>query len=202
MDVRSLIPFFLATALLVSCGCTGQAPQPAPVSAEGAAPATPESSPGNAAPGSFAISVDSLTDGSTLPSQYTCIGAAESPEISWTGVPNGTVSLALLLEDPDAPSGTFTHWLLYNIPPDSKGIPADISAAKELDAGEKSGRNSAGSRGYYPPCPPIGTTHRYIFRLYALDEETGLAYATREDFLKVSSGHMLAESDLTTRFGR
>lgn len=200
MDGRILLPVVLIAVTILTCGCTGSPSAPAQTpSAATASTPVETATPASAA---FTLSVDSLSDGATLPSQYTCTGTAESPEISWTNVPNGTVSLALLLEDPDAPSGTFTHWILYNIPPGMKRVPAGISATKELDDGGKSGQNSVGGRGYYPPCPPVGTTHRYIFWLYALDEETGLAYATRDDLGQVFSGHILGTASVTTRFGR
>ena len=199
MEIRILVPVIVLAIAAVCCGCTGTSSSP------DEAPAATTPAPVTAsAPVSDSLSlrVDALADGATLPMQYSCTGAGESPEISWTNVPDGTVSLALVMEDPDAPSGTFTHWILYNIPPNAKEILAGISATKELDDGEKSGQNSAGNWGYYLPCPPVGSTHRYIFRLYALDEEIGIAYATREDIDQVIAGHILSESNLTTTFGR
>lgn len=199
MEIRILVPVLVLAIATVCCGCTGTSSSP------GEAPAATTPAPvTTSAPVSntFSLHVGTLADGAALPVQYSCTGAGESPEISWTNVPNGTLSLALVMEDPDAPSGTFTHWILYNIPPNAKGIPAGISATKELDDGEKSGQNSAGNRGYYPPCPPVGSTHRYIFRLYALDQEIGIAYATRDDLDQVIAGHILSESNLTTTFGR
>jgi Raf kinase inhibitor-like YbhB/YbcL family protein len=148
------------------------------------------------------LHIDSLSPGSLLPNDYTCTGTSESPEVSWNGIPDGTKSLVLILDDPDAPSGTFTHWLVYNILPDTGSISRAQSNQKVLANGAQQGDSSAGSRGYYPPCPPIGTTHRYVFRLYALDTEISQPSANRESVDPVLIGHTLGKSEFVTSFKR
>ena len=151
---------------------------------------------------SFRFRAASLVHGSVLPEVYTCRGASESPEVTWDGVPPGTKSLALILDDPDAPGGRFTHWLVFNIPPDSSGLTRAQPNAKVLANGAQQGQNSGGSRGYYPPCPPIGTTHRYVFRLYAVDMDITQPTADRESIDWALTGHTLAQTEFTTTFKR
>jgi len=122
-------------------------------------------------------------------------------------VPAGTKSLAVILDDPDAPSGTFTHWtfthwILYNIPATTLSIDSDQPNAKVLSDGTQVGTNTAGSRGYYPPCPPVGTTHRYLFRLYAVDMAISQPTADRASIDWALSGHTLGEAQVTTTFTR
>lgn len=152
--------------------------------------------------GVFTLNVDSLARGSSLPEVYSCKGESQSPAISWDGIPAGTKSLVLILEDPDAPAGTFTHWLVYNIPPDARSIPAGQTAQKVLENGAQQGDTSAGSRGYYPPCPPIGPAHRYIFRLYAVDMNITQPTADRDSIDWVLQGHTLAKTEFLTTLKR
>ena len=153
-------------------------------------------------PGEFSIRVDSLAAGSVLPDVYTCKGASESPEVSWDGVPAGTKSLVLILDDPDAPGGRFTHWIVYNIPPISGELAQAQPNAKVLANGAQQGDTSAGSRGYYPPCPPVGTTHRYVFRLYAVDMDITQPTADRDSIDWALTGHTIAETKFMTTFKR
>ena len=189
-------------SLLVSGGCTSVAPSyPAPVTpAPDISLSHTTSSP--VPPGTFMLNVDSLAPGSALPEIYSCKGAGESPAVSWDGIPAGTKSLVLILEDPDAPSGTFTHWLVYNIPIDARNIPAGQTAQKVLSSGAQQGDTSAGSRGYYPPCPPVGTTHRYIFRLYAVDMDITQPTANRDSIDWALQGHTLAKTEFFTTLKR
>jgi len=152
--------------------------------------------------GTLILSVDSLSPGSALPEVYTCKGASESPAVSWSGIPAGTKSLVLILEDPDAPSGKFTHWLIYNIPPGSSKLAQGQPNAKVLSNEAQQGESSAGSRGYYPPCPPIGQTHRYIFHLSALDIYPDLPTADRAAIDEAMAGHTLAKTEFITTFRR
>ncbi|MCJ7742767.1 MAG: YbhB/YbcL family Raf kinase inhibitor-like protein, partial [Methanoregula sp.] len=162
---RSVLLAVIIIVVVISGGCTSSAPS-SPVSPAPSQPVDKQAS-STASPGTFMIRAASLMPGSALPDVYTCKGASESPEVAWDGVPPGTKSLALILDDPDAPNGRFTHWLVFNIPPDSSGLTRAQPNAKVLANGAQQGETSTGSRGYYPPCPPIGTTHRYVFRLYA-----------------------------------
>lgn len=186
--------------MVISGGCTSPAPS--------SLSSPPQSPPANQQKGSnlpsetFMIRVASLLPGSVLPDVYTCKGASESPEIMWSSVPNSTKSLVLILDDPDAPNGRFTHWIVFNIPPDSDGIPRAQPNSKVLANGAQLGQNSGGSRSYYPPCPPFGTTHRYVFRLYAVDMAITQPTADRESIDWALTGHTIASTEFTTTFKR
>jgi hypothetical protein len=137
-----------------------------------------------------------------IPSKYTCDGANISPPIQWEQVPAGAQSLALIMEDPDAPSGTFFHWVLYDLPPSLTGLPEKVPSDKTLANGGKQGTNSYKKIGYGGPCPPNGT-HRYYFKLYALDTKLNLdSGMTRDDLLKSIKGHILAEVELIGKYKR
>ena len=197
---RSVLLAVIIIVGVLAGGCTSSAPS-SPVSPAPSQPAekyVSSSSP----PGAFIIRAASLTPGSVLPDVYTCKGASESPEVAWDGIPPGTKSLALILDDPDAPDGRFTHWLVFNIPPDSSGLTRAQPNAKVLANGAQQGETSTGSRGYYPPCPPIGTTHRYVFRLYAVDMDITQPTADRESIDWALTGHTIAQTEFTTTFKR
>jgi Raf kinase inhibitor-like YbhB/YbcL family protein len=197
---RSVLLAVIIVVVVIAGGCTSSAPS-SPVSPIPSQPAEKQAS-SPASPGEFTIRAASLTPGSILPDVYSCKGASESPEVAWDGVPPGTKSLALILDDPDAPNGRFTHWLVFNIPPDSSGLTRAQPNAKVLANGAQQGQNSGGSRGYYPPCPPIGTTHRYVFRLYAVDMDITQPTADRESIDWALTGHTLAQTEFTTIFRR
>jgi Raf kinase inhibitor-like YbhB/YbcL family protein len=197
---RSVLLAVIIIVVVLAGGCTSSAPS-FPVSPAPSQPADKQASSA-APPGTFTIRAASLTPGSVLPDVYTCKGASESPEVVWDGVPPGTKSLVLILDDPDAPGGRFTHWLVFNIPPDSRGLTRAQPNAKVLANGAQQGETSTGSRGYYPPCPPIGTTHRYVFRLYAVDMDITQPTADRESIDWALTGHTLAQTEFTTTFTR
>jgi len=193
-----LLPVVLIL-LICAAGCT----TPAPSLISPSSVQTVTSPPTSAIPsGTLTLHVDSLEPGSTLPDTYTCKGAGESPEVSWSGIPAGTKSLVLILDDPDAPKGTFTHWLVYNIPPVSGGMSRAEPDQEVLGNGAQQGDSSAGSRGYYPPCPPVGTTHRYVLRLYAIDMDISQTAASRESIDWAMSGHTLEKTEVVTSFKR
>jgi len=195
----------IISAFLLFGGCTSTAPPPAaPSSPVSPAPAQPAYSQtqSSASSGTFNLKVDSLAPGSFLPDVYTCKGASESPEVSWDGVPPETKSLALILDDPDAQNGMFTHWIVYNIPPTAGGLAQGQPNAKVLASGAQHGDNSAGSRGYFPPCPPVGKTHRYIFRLYAVDMDITQPTADRDSIDWALTGHTIAKTEFTMMFKR
>jgi Raf kinase inhibitor-like YbhB/YbcL family protein len=150
----------------------------------------------------FTLRVDALAPGSVLPDEYTCKGVMESPELSWEKIPSGTKSLVLIVDDPDAPKGKFTHWLLYNIPPTTSRIDRAQPNVKVLANGAQQGDTSAGSRGYYPPCPPLGETHRYVFSLYALDYQIGMPTADRDGIDWAMNGHVIGQVQFITTFQR
>jgi Raf kinase inhibitor-like YbhB/YbcL family protein len=183
-------------------GCS--APQSPPASAT-PSPAATTTAPAQApvtVPGVFSLHVDATDSGAVLPVAYTCKGAGESPELSWENAPQGTKSLVLIVDDPDAPKGTFTHWLLYNIPPQTRRIDRAQPNAKVLANGAQQGDTSTGSRGYFPPCPPIGPAHRYVFSLYAVDYDIGMPTADRDSIDWAMSGHVLGQATVTTTFKR
>jgi hypothetical protein len=146
-------------------------------------------------------------DGGTIPKVHTCEGKGTSPPLAWTGVPEAARSLALIVEDPDAPGGTFTHWVLFDIPPDIKGLREGIPPEGEVGlapagAAARQGKNDFGKLGYGGPCPPRGT-HRYVFLLHALDIRPDLKPgATRDQRLRVMKGHILAEGRMMGRYSR
>jgi Raf kinase inhibitor-like YbhB/YbcL family protein len=141
-------------------------------------------------------------EGGAIPAHYTCEGLDISPPLSWSSVPNGTRSLALIVDDPDAPRGAFVHWVIYNLPPDTLRLPEDIPNQRTLPRGALQGMNGAGGIGYTGPCPPNGT-HRYFFKIYALDTELDLgARATKEEVANAMEGHVLAEGRLLGTYQR
>jgi len=141
-------------------------------------------------------------DGGMIPRQYTCDGADVSPPLAWSSVPEGTKTIALICDDPDAPMGTWVHWVLFNLPVDVKELPENVPPQKRLETGAIQGTNDFGNIGYGGPCPP-GGTHRYYFKLYGLDSEINLqAGATKGTLLKAMKGHILAEGQLMGKYKR
>lgn len=197
------IRWFMLFALMLSVfvifgGCTSSSPSGS------SQPAQPGQQPAQsaAASGPLTLEVASLSPGAVLPDVYTCKGSSASPPLSWSGIPAEAKSLVLILEDPDAPSGLYTHWLVYNIPPTTGGLDQGQTNAKVLPNGAPQGESSNGFRGYYPPCPPIGSTHRYIFRLYALDLYLALPTADRAKIDEALAGHTIAKTEVSTTFSR
>ena len=146
------------------------------------------------AAGSITITSAVFENEGEIPSKYTCDGEDISPPLEWADVPEEAKSLALICDDPDAPKKTWVHWVAYNIPVDSEGLPEAVPAGEELEAGGLQGANSwpeGDNVRYGGPCPPSGT-HRYFFKLYALDTELDLeAGATKEELLAAMEGHVL-----------
>ena len=138
-----------------------------------------------------------------IPSKYTCDGANVSPELSRDGAPAGTKSFALICDDPDAPSGAFTHWVLYGLAANVNSLPENIAKTNDVDSPKlKQGKNGFGKFGYGGPCPP-GGTHRYFFKLYALDTDIQLsAGAQKQDLEAAIKGHVLAEAELMGKYSR
>lgn len=144
------------------------------------------------------VASPAFADGGTIPRRYTCAGEDVSPPLTFSGVPAHTAGLTLLVQDPDAPHGTFTHWLAWDIDPHTTRLPAGATPP-----GATQGRNSFTKRGYSGPCPPQGPPHHYVFTLYAADRRLGLAPdATTGDVQRALKGHTLASGTLTGRYGR
>jgi Raf kinase inhibitor-like YbhB/YbcL family protein len=166
-------------------------------------------------PSRLTIRLTSLAfgDSGMIPREFTCDGADRSPPLEWSGVPESASALVLICEDPDAPAGTWSHWVLIDLPPDLRSLEAGAGTSPASTPGKepaakgsgtiiREGKNDFGKLGYGGPCPPSGT-HRYLFRLYALDRRTDLdAGATRTTVLKAIEGHILAEGRLMGRYSR
>jgi Raf kinase inhibitor-like YbhB/YbcL family protein len=153
---------------------------------------------------SIDLKSDAFINGQSIPAKYSCIGKNISPALTWNDPPAGTQSFALIMDDPDAPGGTWVHWVLYNIKPDWRSLKEDLPVTgKNIDPNAVFfGTNSSGNIRYDGPCPPSGT-HRYYFKLYALDTQIGLLPgATKDKILKEMQGHILAQGELMGTFSK
>lgn len=171
-------------ALLLLAGCLGAKSLP---------------DPAQNAPRTLTVTSSAFSEGQPIPRSYSCDGADASPPISIAGVPDGTRALALIMDDPDAPRGTWTHWTFWNLPAARNHLPqgADVTSL-----GAVQGWTSSGEPGYGGPCPPSGT-HRYFFKVYAQDALLNLpAGATLQDFVKALGGHVLAWGQLMGTYSR
>lgn len=145
----------------------------------------------------------SFDEGETIPVRHTCDGEDLSPPLSVEGVPAGAESLALIVDDPDAPAGTWVHWVLYGLPADLGSLPQGVPAGAEAQDGGLQGENDFGDLGWGGPCPPPGEEHRYVFRLYALDGTPELGSgATKEELLEAIEPMVVEEARLTGRYQR
>ncbi len=148
------------------------------------------------------LSSSAFAAGKTIPDEYSCKGRNISPALAWTGAPDNTAAFALIMDDPDAPAGTFTHWVIYNIPAASKSLQQGVAQQPTFDDGAAQGRNSGNRQYYEGPCPPSGT-HHYFFRLYALDTRLNLPPgATVDQVRKAMQGHILAQGELMGLFSK
>lgn len=151
----------------------------------------------------FAISSTSFSLGGDIPKKFTCDGADLSPELNWTDAPAGVHSFALITDDPDAPVGTWTHWVLFDLPSQTKGLPEGIAKIDELPSGGRQGRNDFRKIGYGGPCPPPGKPHRYFFKLYALDRMLNLKPgSSKQEVEQGMQGHIVAKAELMGRYRR
>lgn len=149
----------------------------------------------------FNITSKAFEYGASIPAKHACTGDDLSPPLRWDEVPAETASLALILEDPDAPGGTFTHWIVYNLPPDSDGLEEIIPIQKNLDNGAIQGKNDFGKTGYGGPCPPQGEEHRYFFRLFALKKKLPPESANKaEDFYIALNGFIIEKAEYMGKF--
>jgi len=152
------------------------------------------------------LTSSAFPDHGTIPARYTCDGGDHSPPLTWSGTPAGVRSLALIVDDPDAPDPkhpqrVWVHWVLYNLPPDTTALPENTSTTS-LPAGALAGRNDWNRPGYGGPCPPIGR-HRYFHKLYALDTLLpDLKQPTKAQLERAIKGHILAEAELIGTYER
>ena len=189
---RRTLPMVLSLFLLSSCGPrdedrpseqTGRGLEDVPMSLQLSSPAFPH--------------------GEAIPAKYTADGADVSPPLQWSDPPAETRSFVLICDDPDAPRGTWVHWLIWNIPADARRLPEGIPTKRELPDGARQGTNDFGRIGYGGPAPPPGKPHRYFFRLYALDTVLDVpAGARRPELEQAMQGHVLARGELMGTYGR
>lgn len=151
----------------------------------------------------FELSSSAFKAGDSIPRRYTCEGEDVSPPLHWSVPPAATKSFVIIVDDPDAPVGTWVHWVMYDLPLDLRGLTEGIPATDHLSNGALQGLNDFKRIGYGGPCPPPGKAHRYYFKLYALDVTLNLKpRATKAQVLDASKGHVLAEAQLMGRFAR
>lgn len=152
---------------------------------------------------SLVLNTPAFAIGGEIPKKYTCDAGDLSPALSWSGIPAGVRSLALIVDDPDAPMGTWTHWVIWNIPVQAAQLPEAVPKQEVLGNGARQGRNDFNRIGYNGPCPPPGKAHRYFFRLYALDAQLDLkAGARRSELEAAMKHHIVSQTELMGTHGR
>ncbi|HYT05680.1 MAG TPA: YbhB/YbcL family Raf kinase inhibitor-like protein [Gemmatimonadales bacterium] len=153
----------------------------------------------------FSLTSTAFRQGTAIPVKHTCDGVDVSPSLAWSGAPAGTAAFALIADDPDAPAGTWVHWVLYNLPGSAARLPENVAktdAPPEL-GGAIQGRSDFRRPGYGGPCPPPGPAHRYFFKLYALDAALKLkAGAQKQDVEAAMQGHVLGTAELMGTYAR
>ncbi|MBF0282858.1 MAG: YbhB/YbcL family Raf kinase inhibitor-like protein [Magnetococcales bacterium] len=158
---------------------------------------------GAAGAGEMRLTSPAFLQGGSIPPEFTCDGADRSPPLYWTGLPEGVKTLALIVDDPDAPGGTWVHWVVYNIPATLDGMAAGALPMPQLSTGAIQGGNDFRRIGYGGPCPPSGAPHHYQFRLYALNAELPFAMALgRQQLLKQMEGRILGQAELMGTYQR
>ncbi len=151
----------------------------------------------------FTVKSSAFQAGGEIPVRYTCDGKDISPDLAWSGAPEGTKCFVVICDAPGAPVGTWVHWVIYNIPAQSEGLPQGVPTIKELPDGSRQGINDFKRIGYGGPCPPKGPAHRYFFKLYALDTKLNLnPGATKQELLDAMKGHVLGETHLMGKYKR
>ena len=179
--VRIRLYFLLILALVVATGCQGDE----------------ESTPEGEIQVSIKLTSEAFVEGGKIPVRYTCDGDNLSPQVAWSEVPAGTKSIAIIMDDPDAPMGTYVHWVLYDLPA------ATLELAEGVQATGVAGVNSSRKSIYSGPCPPRGSEHHYIFKVYVLDKTLGIGPgASKADVESAMKGHVLAWGQLVGLYGR
>lgn len=149
------------------------------------------------------ISSPAFQNNDNLPVKFTAEGENISPALYWDNLPTDTKSITLIMDDPDAPTGLFTHWIIFNIPRECKGLPEAVPNKLVLEDGSLQGKNTAETIGYYGPYPPIGPPHRYQFHLYAMDKILDVeAGASRKEVLEAMQGHIISSTLITGLYQR
>lgn len=149
------------------------------------------------------LTSSAFAEGGQIPRNHTCDAGNVSPPLSWTAPPQGTAGLVLICDDPDAPVGTWVHWVVYGLSSDTSHLPEGVPRGESVEGGARQGRNDFRRIGYDGPCPPRGPAHRYLFKLYAVDIDLTLgAGATKGQVVKAMQGHVLAEAALMGRYRR
>ncbi len=151
------------------------------------------------------LTSSAFAEGGAIPAEHTCDGADVSPPLAWSGTPTGTVTFALIVDDPDAPGGSWVHWVLFNLPGNLTALPADVPKTDQLSqfGAAQQGRNDFRRVGYNGPCPPRGRPHHYVFRLYALSVAVPLrGRASKRDVERAMRGHVLADAQLVGTYAR
>lgn len=185
-------PWLVALSSIVLAGCPKQQ-----------SPAPPSSGPGPTTVAQIELSSASLKEGQTIDRRHTCDGEDRSPPLAWPAPPAGTRSLALIMDDPDAPSGTFTHWVLYGIPADRTSLPEGVKTDPRVEGVGVQGKNDFDKTGYGGPCPPPGKPHRYRFKLYALSQVPKLEPgASKAEVERALEGATLGQGLLTGTYAR
>ena len=204
MKIRHLMIVLVSCLFLFACG-TNITELPAPQST--LSPASTMSSTSTLASTEtitkpFTLTSSAFANGGSIPARYSCLGEEASPPLEWNEPPAGVKSFSLIMDDADAPMGTWVHWVLYNIPITAHGWPENTPDDAELVNGAMQGKNSGGGIGYGGPCPPWGT-HRYFIKLYALDTmlDPGSGM-NKEQLLSAMQGHVLAQSELMGLFSK
>lgn len=152
---------------------------------------------------SLTLKAAAFADHALIPKKYTCEGTGLSPALQWAGVSLTARSLALIVDDPDAPKGTWAHWTIWNIPAYLTSLPEGVPAQEVLENGASQGKNDFDRVGYGGPCPPLGKTHRYFFKLYALDTTLNLKPgASKKDLERAMKGHIVSNAEYVGTFAR
>lgn len=173
---------FLMEGLVLTLGCGGD--------------------PQRGAPMTLKLSSPDFSSGGTIPKQFTCDGADISPALQWSDPPAATQSFSLIADDPDAPVGTWVHWVLFNLPANARSLAQNVPKKEELPDGSRQGNNDFDKIGYGGPCPPRGS-HRYFFKLHALDAKLNLKPgAAKKDVERAQQGHVLAQGEWMGRYSR
>ena len=196
--LRGLVAILLlATMAFVLISCGDDEPEPTQTPASAAQPGA------GAAPADFTVTSEVISEGGQIPEKYTCDGEDLSPDLRWNTPPDGTRSIVIVADDPDASGGTFFHWTVINLPVDIRALAEMVGNATTLPEGAVHGQNGFGNNGYGGPCPPEGSEHEYRFWVYALSEPLSLSEgASGEDVITALQGKVLAVGKLSATYSR